>query len=264
MAFGRKSSHDHEPAEPAASPWRSLGLIANSMLVLLFVLPIITSASIFLAVNFQFWKGFAGFDPLNLRIERAHNANGVVSGDDPEALKALYRKLQSKTASRDAAQRSDAVHIVFQFFEDRAPHRRVTLDLSGIGDAAAVFISDRPVSWVLEGAAGKRAKIGFEGPFAFDLDNAHDELLAGFRVGVFGAGETVSPQDYIEFRQGRAQMQTVCAAVRRWQRYFGVGKTRIFVWSVRNAQQVVVKDRSILVDGRSNPDFRGIARTCAR
>lgn len=264
MSFGRKPSHDREPAEPAARPWRSLGMIANSMLILLFVLPIVTSASIFLAVNFQLWKGFGSFDPLSWRIERAHNENGVVSGDDPEQLKALYRKLQSMTASRDAAQRSDAVHIVFQFFEDRAPHRRVNLDLSDIGDAAAVFVSDRPVMWGIEGAAGIRAKIGFEGPFAFDLDNAYDGLLAGFRVGVFGAGGTASPQDYIEFRKGRAQMHTVCSAVLRWQRYFGVDKTRVFVWSVRNAQQIVVKDRSVLVDGRSNPDFRGIARTCTR
>lgn len=264
MPFGQRSSREPGAAETGRTLAMRVGRVGNILLVLAVALPIVTAVSIFGAVNIQFWRALPPFDPLLSKIERAQRTQGVVSGDDPVALKRLYLRLEGMTALAAEAKRAEVLHVIFHSFDAAAsmPQQRVALNLAGIGASAAVLIADRPVLWQIGGAPNERAKLGFEGPFAFDLAGASDGLLAGFRVGAFGAGETASPRDYAGSASDHARRRVVCRALDRWRHYFGVTKENLYVWSVTDAHSIAFSGRSVAADKRMEPDTGDIVGAC--
>lgn len=264
MPFGQRSSREAGVPETGRTLAVRAGRAANVLLILVLALPIVTAAGIFGAVNFQLWRALPPFDPLLSKIEHAQQARGVVSGDDSAALKRLYLRLEGMTALASDAKRAQALHVVF-YSSDAAPsarEQRAVLDLAGIGASAAVLIADRPMLWQIGDSQGERAKLGFEGPFAFDLANAPDGLLAGFRVGAFGAGETANPRDYAGFQADNARRRVVCRALDRWRRYFGVAKENLYVWSVTNAHRITFGRHGVSADTLIEPDTSDIAGAC--
>ncbi|MGO4741394.1 hypothetical protein AB4099_33100 [Bosea sp. 2KB_26] len=281
MSFGRKQQH--EPGVPEASHVvaKRAGRVANALLILVLVLPIVTAASIFVSVNFHLWRSTPSFDPLLTKIETAQRASGVVSGDDAEAMKRLFQRLEGMTAQSAEARNTDMVHVVFLTVSaaetiavtseapaklpGRSDPQAIALDLSNIGASAVVLIADRPALWQISGALpSQRAKIGIEGPFAFDLAGARDGLLAGFRVGAFGAGDVASPGDYSGFQTDRARQRLVCKALDRWQRYFDISRENLRVWSTTNARRIEIGQRSVKADSRVDPDGYGATSVCPR
>lgn len=264
MVFGQKSPRDPDIQSARTISVRA-GRVANILLILALILPIGTAASIFGAVNLQLWRALPPYDPLLSKIEQAQDARGVVSGDDAVALKRLYLRLEKMTATAADARRAKALHIIFYSSGASAEQKeeRIALDLSAIGTSAALFIVDRPAHWQIANAQGERAKLGFEGPFAFDLVGAPDGLLAGFRIGAFGAGKTASPRDFTEFHADKSRQRLVCKALDRWQRYFGVAKGDLYVWSVTNARRVAVGEETVTADVRVDRDANSVASACA-
>lgn len=281
MSFGRKQQRDPGVPETAHVVAARAGRVANALLILVLLLPIVTAASIFVSVNFHLWRTTPPFDPLLTKIESAQRASGVVSGDDAEAMKRLYQRLEGMTAQSAEARNTDMVHVVFHTvsaaestaqtsdaqarFPSRSDPQAVALDLSNIGASAVVLIADRPIVWQISGALpSQRAKIGIEGPFAFDLSGAKDGLLAGFRVGAFGAGDVASPSDYSRFQTDKARQRLVCKALDRWQRYFGVSRENLRVWSTTNARRIEIGQQSLKAELRIDPDGYGVTSVCPR
>lgn len=273
MPFGRRLRQDPDPPESGRTIGMRAGLVANVLLALVLLLPIATAVSIFGSVNLHLWRAMPPHDPLFSKIEAAQRASGVVSGDDIEELKHLYQKLEGMTARSAEAKEATALHVIFNLFDAQkeaiaeppsAPARQtVSLDLSEIGASAVVLIADRPTVWQVKGAKpAARAKIGFEGPFAFDLTGAEDGLLAGFRIGAFGAGETARPVDYAEFQAGKASKRAVCKALHRWQRYFALAKENVHVWSMTNARRIEIGQSSVKADTRVASDVNETSSVC--
>lgn len=247
---------------------RTLGVrafrAANVLFVLALLLPIVAAASIFGSINLQLWRALPSSDPLLAKIEGAREAHGVVSGDDPAALKRLFLRLEKIAAPAAEARGAQALHLVFHASGANASAgpSHVALDLSALGAAAVVVIADRRTLWRIGGAQGQRARLGFEGPFAFDLAGAPDGLLAGFRVASFGGGETASPRSYADFHAGKADRRLVCAALERWRRHFGVARENLYVWSATNAQRITVGPRAVTGDVPVDPDAAGAVSAC--
>lgn len=276
MPFGQRLRQDPDPPESGRTIGMRAGLVANVLLALVLLLPIATAVSIFGSVNFHLWRAMPSHDPLFSKIEAAQRASGVVSGDDIEELKHLYQRLEGMTARSAEAKKATALHMVFNSFDPKPAQKEgiaerpsdparqtVSLDLSEIGASAVVLIADRPTVWQITGAKpGARAKIGFEGPFAFDLTGAEDGLLAGFRIGAFGAGEISRPVDYAEFQAGKASKRAVCNALDRWLRYFAVPKENTHVWSMTNARRIEIGQSSVKADTRVASDVNEISRVC--
>ncbi|MGO4676338.1 hypothetical protein AB4Z40_25865 [Bosea sp. 2YAB26] len=281
MSFGRKQQQDPAVQEAGSAVATRAGRVANALLILVLVLPIVTAASIFVSVNFHLWRATPSFDPLLTKIESAQRASGVVSGDDAEALKRLFQRLEGMTAQSAEARNTDMVHVLFHAVSaaettavtseaqaklpGKSDPQAIALDLSNIGASAVVLIADRPALLQISGALpSQRAKIGVEGPFAFDLAGARDGLLAGFRVGAFGAGDVASPGDYSRFPTDRPRQRLVCAALDRWQRYFGIPRENLRVWSTTNARRIEIGQRSVKADTRIDPDGYGATSVCPR
>lgn len=281
MSFGRKQQQRAGVPETRRAVATRAGRVANASLILVLVLPIVTAASIFVSVNFHLWRSTPSFDPLLTKIESAQRASGVVSGDDAEAMKRLFQRLEGMTAQSAEARNTDMVHVVFHTVSaaeaaavtseaqaklpGRSDPQAVALDLSNIGASAVVLIADRPALWQISGALpSQRAKIGIEGPFAFDLAGARDGLLAGFRVGAFGAGDVASPGDYSRFQTDKARQRLVCKALDRWQRYFGISRENLRIWSTTNARRIEIGQRNVKADTRIDPDGYGVTSVCAR
>jgi hypothetical protein len=280
--FGKRSPPASAGRGGGESQGIRAGRVANVLLIVCLALPIVTAASIFGSVNLHLWRGLPTFDPLLAKMESARERSGVVSGDDPQLLKRLYQRLEKMAAPSAEAKHADFVHIILLSFPPTAkqaePHpqsvldsrrdaavQQASLDLSEIGTSAAVLIADQSVIWEIAGAqSNERAKIGFEGPFAFDLVGAHFGLLAGFRISAFGGGPTADPRDYLEARADRTYQRRACASIKRWQSYFDVRTENLGIWSTDTAHVIKIGRHNVTTGGGVHPNVHSVASICAR
>ena len=221
----------------------------------------------------QVWRMMTPMDPVFQRLTNASEAYGVDSGDDVELLRQLHVRLQNMAASSSDAKAAQFVHVVFvEFAEadaaqpDAGPAeqpersltnrlsvfgkdtRTATLDVSGLDKGAAVFIANHQVVWQIEGAdQDDFAKIGFEGPYVFDLDGGHPGLLAAFRVEAFGSDESSRLRDFDSLTHDQRAKHRFCATVERWGQYFDVPDSMIRTWYVSQPSRLAVT-----MDGPSN------------
>ena len=246
--------------------------VVNVILIVCLLVPVAAALSMLGSVHFHLWRAMPQFDPLLSQMEAAQKEGGVVSGDNPRALKRLFLRLEKTAALSVEAKQADILHLGFIDFDaidvqsdaERARSagssplrskaiKQVALDLSGIKTAAVVLVANRPVVWNVEGArADQRAKIGFEGPFAFDLVGGHQGLLAGFRVSAFGGGRTASPRDLKNIYDAKIHRRLFCASAKRWQRYFDIPDDRIYIWHIRNPRKVQAGLFTVSGDGNGN------------
>lgn len=256
--------------------------VFNVILIICLLTPVAVALGMFGSVSFHLWRAFPQFDPLLSQMESAQKKGGVVSGDNPRVLKRLFLRLEKMAALSAEAKRADILHLGFVDFDEMdaqletergrsagiSPLRskavkQVALDLSGIKTAAVVLIANRPVVWQVEGArSDQRAKIGFEGPFAFDLVGGHQGLLAGFRVSAFGGGKTASPRDLKNIGEKKFHRRLFCANAKRWQRYFDVPEGKIFIWHIRNPRKIQAGFFAVSGDGNGNPKPRKVWDFC--
>jgi hypothetical protein len=281
-SFGKRSSPGPNGRNADESHGARAGRVVTVLLIVCLALPIVTAVSIFGSVNLHLWRGLPTLDPLLSKMESAQERSGVMSGDDPRLLKRLYQRLEKMAAPSAEARHADFVHVILLSFppatkqagpraqsvlESRkdAAVQRASLDLSAIGTSAAVLIADQPVIWEIAGARpDQRAKIGFEGPFAFDLVGAHSGLLAGFRVSAFGGGLTARPRDYLEAGADRTYQRRACASIDRWQSYFDVRSENLGIWSIDNAQAIKVGPNDVVAGSRAHLSRYSVASICSR
>lgn len=214
----------------------------------------------------QVWRMMTPMDPVFQRLTHASEAYGVDSGDDVELLRELHVRLQNMAASSSDAKAAQFVHVVFVEFAEAGTAqpdagqseepltdrlsmfgkdtRTATLDVSGLEKGAAVLIANHQVVWQIEGAdEDDFARIGFEGPYVFDLDGGHPGLLAAFRVEAFGSDESSRPRDFDSLTHDQRAKHRFCATVARWRHYFDVPDSMIRTWYVsRPSRLAVTKD----------------------
>lgn len=208
---------------------------------------------VFCVILAQVWHMLTPMDPVFQRLTSATDAQGVDSGDDVGLLRELHVRLQDMAASSSDAKAAQFVHVVFVEFDDADPAqpnrlsmfgkdtRVAALDVSGLREGAAVLIADHQVIWRIEGAGEDDfAKVGFEGPYVFDLEGAHPGLLAAFRVEAFGSRETSRPRDYDSLNRDQRSKHRFCATVARWRQYFDVPDSQIRTWHVTSPQHLAV------------------------
>ena len=219
------------------------------------VLLYLTVYAFFGLTMYQVWQMTMPFDPFLQKQWQVNNTRGLTTGDDPKVLRQIHARLEGLAASSSDAKTAKFVHVVFVDFDgapqsaDETPAsetgdsrlsalgkriHRASIDLSELDDGAAVFIANRRVIWRVEGThIDDFAKIGFEGPYAFDLEGAHPGLLAAFRIGVLGGGDTARPRDFSNLSgASKGQKRRFCEMVDRWQRYFDVPASKIDIWHV--------------------------------
>jgi hypothetical protein len=168
----------------------------------------------------------------------------------------LNRHLRRLSAnSSEARGRTKGLHLIIADFPEGTPPagqtapasrvKGVTLDLAAIDTSAALIVARQPVVWTIANTStAQRAKLAFDGPTAFWLENAHVGLLAGYRISTFGADTVIDPTALVGTwsQEGEADF---CEALESWSKFFGVGVDEIRIWHVRNATRIALTDRDV-------------------
>ncbi len=170
-------------------------------------------------------------------IRRSASPRDIIFGGDVKRLAKSAKRLRAMATSPDEpALYNRLLHVAIvdspPSVKDQKEAPEIALDLGRAGAAAVLVIAAGPTVWRIENARPEqRAKIAFEGPSPFDLKNAPEHILAGFRVGAFGADDFTSPRDYLE-NHGPARTRRYCAAMEKWKKLFDAAprQMRIFVF----------------------------------
>ena len=188
---------------------------------------------------------------------------GIVSGGNPHSLTADARRMRNLSAyNGEATTVAATLHLVIVRFADRPGetarpsalpqrngYRSVGIDITAAGRSAALIIADAPVLWnVTADAPAQRARLAFEGEAAFDIANGYPGLLAGFRIGSFGAGNTTRPLDMLDGRSGG--VRRFCAALAQWTSHFGLKPFDTTATVVENPTAIRVTPGGVAHDGR--------------
>jgi hypothetical protein len=203
-------------------------------------------------------------NPDRARIENALTVDDIAFGGNPKQLRETLTRLRSITANEGDARaynRSLAVAIV-NVSADRSPKKPIEIDLANAHDGAILVIANRPVVWSTVGVSPKhRAKIGFEGSAVFDVVNAPRGILAGFRVGGFGAANVTNPLDVHRNRSPK-DLARFCESIRSWSNHFQVSTGTIKVWRIEDPDRISVYGDSLSVDGGTEPKPEFISDIC--
>jgi hypothetical protein len=189
------------------------------------------------------------FDSDRARIRGSFSHSDISFGGDEKALLRMLTRLRSITASAADGRthnRSLSVALV-ETLEQGAGERRaptgfwrqvagnasgikVSLDLAKADKGALLVVTNTPIRWTVASAkAGQTAKIAFEGPAAFDVENAHPGLIAGFRIGAFGSSDSTEPQEASP-NASSSQRLRFCESMKSWVRHFDVNPAEVRVW----------------------------------
>lgn len=170
-------------------------------------------------------------------IRRSASPGDIVFGGDVKKLAASGKRLRAMAASPDEPTLYNrALHVAVVdtlppvVEGEGAPE--IAIDLDHAGAAAVLVVAAGPVVWRIKNATREqRAKIAFEGPSPFELRDAPEHMLAGFRIGAFGVDDFTSPRDYLE-NHGPERTRRFCAAMEKWGKLFDVSprQMRIFIY----------------------------------
>ena len=203
------------------------------------------------------------------KIWRNATPGDIAFGGDLKKLTAVAERLRNNAASRDeAALYNKTLHVavVYGLPEPAQSNvsSKVVIDLDGAGDAAALIISAGPVMWRVEHASkDQRAKIGIEGPSAFDIENGPPHILAGFRSGAFGVEDSTSPRDYLE-DAGDQRKSRLCSALNHWLKLFDTPPQRVRFFVFNQPTRISVKESGLSGDPPPRSGFTWtVANECS-
>jgi hypothetical protein len=180
-----------------------------------------------------------------------------ISEKDTKLLVTRLSRLKNLSASADEASRSNHIlHIaIMETTEsqgDRLATIGVDIDVSQSGNAGLVIVTDRLVHWKVLGAShDRRAKLAFESAQAFDITNAPPRLLAGFRVGAFGASGVAGTADYLP-GASLVQARRFCDAMDNWVVHFSVRPNDVRIWRIKNPSVIHLLDAAVRTDQNPN------------
>ena len=249
-------------------------LVALAQILFFLVLGAPILAGIFAPMVFMGTLGSL-FDRDRFRIDQVVSADDIAFGGDAKKLLSTYKRLRAASANPGDARISNKslsvaiVEVSKDRLQDRAPSglgilgnstrttRPIEVSLKEAGDGAVLLVADRPVMWQPVGVrASHRAKIAIEGNAVFDLLNAPQGLLAGFRVGAYGAHDTTDPRDLGDSAPKKG-LYRFCSSMRVWAEQFNVEMGDIRVFRFKDPSRIaVVGDR--LTDSsarRMTPDY---------
>ncbi len=209
------------------------------------------------------------FDRDRFRINDVLSAEDIAFGGDAKKLLATYKRLRGLSANPGDARISNkslSVAIVTvgrDRLQDRTAAnlgvtggsakttRAIDVNLKEAGEGAVLLMADRPVMWQATGVrSSHRAKIAVEGNAVFDIANTQQGLLAGFRVGSYGARDTADPRDLDDdaTKKGRYRF---CYSMRVWAEQFNVEMGDIRIYRFADPTRIaVVGDRLSDASGR--------------
>ena len=138
----------------------------------------------------------------------------------------------------------------------------IQLDLEHAINGAMLLIADRPVLWSpINMKSGLRAKIAVEGTAVFDIENAPHGLLAGFRIGAFGADRATSPQDLGAYASS-ANIARFCASIKVWAKHFQIDPDNIRIWRFTDPTQISLQGKNLSATGGSTGKLDHISEHC--
>ena len=184
----------------------------------------------------------------------AGDSGGIKSGLSASQRALQITKIRKYTATPELAA-GWAKHVQFLSISFSAPqlgsgdsgkakdgYRELELSFTqradGPNDDAIVIIADQPIRWTIK-AEGlpERARVGFEGPMAFDIASAPPGVIAGYRIGAFGGGETALPNTASRIKDVSDRF---CRAIVSWTKYFGVSPQDIQAFELADPKHIWV------------------------
>lgn len=191
-----------------------------------------------------------GADPEERDIEilqRSAAPGDIVIGGDLKGLADVARRLKATTASPDEPtlyNRSLHVAIIDSYPSVETGRKApvIDIDVDHAEKAAILVISPGPAIFRIANATlEQRAKVAFEGPSPFEIENGPERILAGFRIGAFGAEDFTSPRDYLE-NHGPDRTRRFCNAMERWAKLFDVSPRQMRIFVYKAPQRISVNE----------------------
>jgi hypothetical protein len=201
---------------------------------------------------------------LQLRYTRAD----IAVGGDVEKLNRIYKALKQNAASpEEAPQYNRVLNVAIVNFADDlstsagAPRPRdLSVDLGEAGRAGILLIADRPmILSILNARRTGRAKVAVESNSAFSLKEAPG-VIAGFRVGAFGADDVTKPADILTPQE--ADLKRFCRSVALWAKFFDLRLADIRFWTFRDPKVLKLSELGIGADGASPQGPRSVEFEC--
>ena len=197
----------------------------------------------------------------------------IATGGSKERFAEIYERLLEHTALPGEAAHARRLHVNLVTFEpakestgeNRAAdytQAAVTLDISGLTDAAVLLVNAAPVTWTVEGADPfRRAKIALEGTGPANAVQLTHGLIAGIRNTTFEAREATRPTDLAN------DLRRLCRSLSAWANQFDLSAHDISIWTVRlpfSGARLIVNDSRIEADkGRASAEG-SMAGKCGR
>lgn len=252
---------------------------AFPLMIALFAGPMLLSLPIWIMKRSMVDKVMDRLDPDRQQVEQAFTDNDVAFGGDKDALVKSYKRLRLMAASpADARLSNRTLSVAFVniatgrktitktrlFGIGPETSRQVTqpieIDLGKASTGAVLIIADGSAQWSLVNVQStQRAKIAFEGNAVFDLVNAPDGLLAGFRIGSFGAKDTTDPYDIDGSGDQRARL---CASLALWAKHFNVNLGDVQTWRFTDPDRIALKGSQLSSTGGSGSEPSYVTGRC--
>jgi hypothetical protein len=246
--------------------FRLLALFFGIPLVLMYCAPLIMGLATLSVMS-------SALDTDRYRIESAFSSQDVAFGGDAKQLLASYKRLRDLSATpADGRINNRFLSVaVVTLTSDRAVARRlrgghptvpIDLDLGEAGQGAVLVMADRPVVWrPVNTTQGQRAKFAFEGDAVFDLDKAPHGLMAGFRIGAFGARDASNPLD-IDHTASRRNRQRFCSSIKTWAKHFQVEFGDVRLWRMTDPDRIALARDTLSASGGSEPSPEYVSDLC--
>jgi hypothetical protein len=251
--------------------------IIGIVLLLFFGIPLILAAAAPLLISGALIGAIGNtIDGDRIQISKALSADDIAFGGDEKQLLATYKRLRSMTASvadgrrltrslsvavvtvtTNRAEQRTASTAIWRDARTMPRTKPIDVDLGNAGDGAVLLVANRPVLWSPVNAhASQRARIAIEGAAVFDIMNAQQGLLAGFRIGAFGVRDAADALDADSAgkRSGRLRF---CKAVAIWARHFEVDPRDVRIWRFLDPDQISLSGDRLDQSGgtSSRPEF---------
>lgn len=222
------------------------------------------------------WRGVSRLNAVDYdewSINNNLKKMGIVTGNDTKKLVQQFRRLKNLSAPNGAVRGVDFLHVVIidtnqQFskssFFNTDDYVMAKLDLANMSNSALVLIADVPYVWQVKNASSVPiARLGFEGAVPFDIKNAKDGMIAGFKIASFGAWRTFSPSDF-HLRDCFVQRRKICSSLRAWQQFFNLKDYSVRIWHLLNPQSISPSAEYLISDSSDQFAIGYINQMCER
>ena len=204
------------------------------------------------------------YDPFNVAVDTPPPRDGVVARFSPADRRAQGMRLLALSATPEMAlgwaKRVLFLVVTIDPDKPRAPmfsedgYRLITLDLDPTGREAVVVVADVPIRWTIRGAErAPHPQVAFEGGALFDVASAPAGVIAGFRMGGFGAMDVSHASDGAAVGTWE---RGLCRSSAVWTQHFGLARDAIRIVQLVNPTTI-----HIGADERSSDATQTVARS---